>query len=158
MGKKERSDPDRRYTFKLDPTPVQEAAMLQQCRMIAELWNALLQRNEDCYRRTRGQRGVLHADGKSLLTHFDMLKEITLLRRECPEWRALSSWTGNRVAFALDQAFKGFFRRMKELSDPAVYEGRAAEFRKKKGRNPTRYELAGYPQYRSTRRANWLPR
>lgn len=132
---KERSGLPRRYTFKLAPTPAQEEAIRAQCRMIAWLWNALLQRNEDCYRRTKGQKGVTHGQGKSMLTHFDMCKEITTLRRECPEWRQLSSWTGNRVAFALEQAFKGFFRRAKQ--------GAGAS--------------SGYPRYRSARRANWIP-
>lgn len=135
MRKKERAGLPRRYTFKLAPKPAQEEAMLEQCRMIAALWNALLQRNEDCYRRTKGQKGVVHGDGKTLLTHFDMLKEITVLRRECPEYRELSSWTGNRVASALDQAFKAFFRRAKEGAGAA----------------------SGYPKYRAARKANWLP-
>jgi len=132
---KEKAGEPRRHTFKLAPNKAQEAAMLEQCRMIAALWNALLQRNEDCYRRTKGQKGVVHGAGKPLLTHFDMLKEITVLRRECPEYRELSSWTGNRVAFALAQAFQGFFRRAKQGAGAA----------------------SGYPKYRSARKANWLP-
>lgn len=122
--------------------------MLEQCRMLALLWNALLEMNERLYQRIGGQKGVVHkGEGafakngrwrpteKTLLTHFDMLKEITTLRRECQEWRQFSSWTGNRVAFALEQAFKGFFRRAKE--------GAGAS--------------SGYPKYRSTRKANWIP-
>jgi hypothetical protein len=142
--KKERPGLPRRYTFKLAPTPAQEAAMLEQCRMIAQLWNALLEMNERGYQRISGHKGVVHkGEGrfnkagrwapaeKTMFTHFDMLKDIT----ECPEWRQLSTWTGNRVAFALEQAFKGFFRRARE--------GAGAS--------------SGYPKYRSVRKANWIP-
>jgi transposase len=148
MRKKERPGLPRRYTFKLAPTPAQEAAMLEQCRMIAMMWNALLEMNERLYQRTCGQKGVVH-DGagafsksgrwkpveKTMLTHFDMGKLITTLRRECPEWRQFSSWTGNRVASSLERAFKGFFRRAKE--------GAGAS--------------SGYPKYRSVHKANWIP-
>ena len=54
--------------------------------------------------------------------------------------------TATAVAGYLDLAFKAFFRRMKELDNPAVYEARAAAFFARRGRRPTRYELAGYPR------------
>lgn len=125
----------RRYTFKLYPTTAQSAAMAEQYRMVAALWNAMMERQETTYRRTRGQRGVLHADGQSHLTYYDLTAEVTALRQACPEWEALSVWTGHRVARAMTDAFKAFFRRAKA--------GAGAS--------------AGYPRYRAARRANWLP-
>lgn len=93
----------RRYTFKLYPTDEQSEIMHCQRMMIADLWNALLQRREDVYRRER-----------RTLTRFDLEYEITALYRECPEWRALSTWSGRRVNVALDLAFQAFFRRLKQ--------------------------------------------
>lgn len=105
----------RRYTFKLYPTPEQAAALHQQRMMCADLWNALLQRNEDLRSRTRGrQRGVVHAEGKSLLSYFDMTNELTQLRHECPEWAALSVYVGHRIAKSLELAYQAFFRRARQ--------------------------------------------
>lgn len=39
----------RRYTFKLYPTTKQSAVLHEQRMMMANLWNALLQRREDVY-------------------------------------------------------------------------------------------------------------
>jgi putative transposase len=102
--------------------------MLAHCRMVSQLWNAMLQRQEDSYRRVLG--GL---EGKKHLTFFDLTGEITALRRECPEWAELSVCTAHRVADALTKAFDAFFRRAK------------------KGEAP------GYPRYRSAKHANWLP-
>lgn len=92
----------RRYTFKLYPNAAQTAALDEQAKMMVDLWNALLQRREDVYRRER-----------RTLTFFDMTAEITQLRQACPEWAALSVWSAHRVAESLDNAFKAFFRRAK---------------------------------------------
>ena len=155
---RERKGQPHGYIFKLKMRPRQHEELMRQARMVAQLWNALLQRNEDVFRRTRGQKNVVHlVTEKSHLSSIDMSYEISALRQECPEWRELSTWTPRRVADALDEAYKHFFRRMKELSNPASYEAKAAEFKARKGRNPTRYELAGYPRYRSVRKADWIP-
>ena len=92
----------RRYAFKLYPSADQAVALHEQRMMCADLWNALLQRREDVYRRE-----------KRTLTRFDLEYEITALYRECPEWRALSTWTARRVNKRLDDAFAAFFRRLK---------------------------------------------
>ena len=155
--KRERLGQPRRYTFKLYPSKAQNEELFRQARMMVDLWNGLLFRNEQLYQRTRGQKGVTHAEGKCLLTYYDMTGEITQLRKACPEWAALSALSGYRVANSLAEAFQAFFRRMKEVSQPCVYEKRAAEYRSRTGRTPTRYQLAGYPRYRSARRAEWLP-
>jgi hypothetical protein len=51
----------RRYSFGLYPSSEQSAELHQQRMMMADLWNALLQRREDVWRRTRAQRGVRHS-------------------------------------------------------------------------------------------------
>lgn len=90
----------RRYTFKLmNLSDSQNEELHRQRKMYGELWNALLQQREEAYRR----------QGKTL-SHFDQSKEITILRREMPEWSALSSGCAPRVAQSLDEAFKRFFK------------------------------------------------
>lgn len=121
----------RRYTFKLYPTAEQADEMTRQCHMCGDLWNALLQRQEDTWRRWQGGTEL----ARKRLTFFDMTAEITQLRRECPEWAALSVWTPHRVAKALDDAFKAFFRRAKQGSGAA----------------------SGYPRFRPRRLQTWLP-
>jgi len=156
--KKERAGDPHGYIFKLSPTARQHDELMQQARMVTDLRNTLLSRNEDLHRRTRGQKGVVHKEtDKYHFSAIDMSYDISAMREDCPEWKLLSTWTPRRVSDALAGAFDHFFRRMKELSNPATYEHRAAEFRSRKGRNPTRYELAGYPKYRSIRMANWVP-
>ena len=162
--KTERPGQPRRYTFKLYPSERQSEALFAQAKMMAELWNGLLQRNEDRYWRMGGQKGVTHVEGNKLLGYEAMTYDITDLRRECPEWAAMLCECQRRVANALADAYKAFFRRFKELSSPAVYEIEAAKWKEKKRRNPnwlernpTRFDLAGYPKYRAIARANWAP-
>jgi putative transposase len=125
----------RRYLFQLYPSAAQAETLRAQCAMMIDLWNALLQRHEDIYRRTRGQRGVVHSEARPYYTFFDMTKEITGLRAECPEWRALSVWSAYCVAESLDLAFQAFFRRAKA--------GAGAQ--------------SGYPRYRSRRSGTRIP-
>jgi putative transposase len=125
----------RRYLFQLYPSAAQAETLREQCAMMIDLWNALLQRHEDIYRRTRGQRGVVHSEARPYYTFFDMTKEITGLRAECPEWRALSVWSAYGVAESLDLAFQAFFRRAKA--------GAGAQ--------------SGYPRYRSRRSGTRIP-
>ncbi|ORE90677.1 ORFB of an IS200/IS605 insertion sequence family IS1341 group [Stappia sp. 22II-S9-Z10] len=132
MGKRktERAGLPRRYTFKLYPTAEQAAELERQAQMCGDLWNALLERQEETYRRWLQGRSE-----RARLTFFDMTAEITALRHECPEWAELSVWTAHRVAGALDEAFKAFFRRAKA--------GAGAS--------------SGYPRFRPRRLQTWLP-
>jgi putative transposase len=143
----------RRYSWRLYPTPEQEQALTEHARMCAQLWNALL---EMCERRSRnavqrhGRAVSFHcadcaaasADGKivlcerhSLPTDVGMGYWISDMRAECPEWGALSTWTPRRVATALDSAFKAFFKRAKAGA------GRSS----------------GYPRFKSARHADAIP-
>ena len=133
--KRERAGLPRKYQFKLYPKEAQAEALHIQARMCSELWNALLQRQEDTYRRTRGQRGVMHYEGKAHLSEYDLGYEISALLAEIPEWRALSTWTPRRVAASLAQAFASFFSRAKK--------GAGAQ--------------SGYPRYKALRFADAVP-
>lgn len=117
----------RRYTFKLYPNKAQEAALREQARMCALLWNGLLEMRETFFRRAKQ-----HGDKKTSLTAFDQGKDITALRAELPEWRAQPRGTQERVAEMLDLAFKAFFRRARE--------GAGAS--------------SGYPKFKSVMRAD----
>lgn len=138
----------RRYTFKLYPTPRQEMHLDFQARMVARLWNAMLEMQEDRWRKISGQPGVVNrGDGKhgkdgrwraidkTVYSEFDYGYQITELLADAPEWRALSTWTPRRVAKALALAMQAFFSRAKG--------GAGAS--------------SGYPRYRSAFRAEWIP-
>jgi putative transposase len=117
----------RRYVWKLYPTAEQQSILHAQRMMMADLWNALKQRHEDIWRRTRGQHGVVHsetwttqryrhgevASKSGAYTAYDMQNEITYLLNVLPEWRAIPAITCHRVAKLLDLAFAAFFRRCK---------------------------------------------
>lgn len=145
----------RRYAWRLYPTPEQVEAMHEQTRMCATLWNALL---EMCERRMGGgvqRRGrvvsfhcgecaslsasssgkIVLCDDHRLPSEFDMGYWISEMLAECPEWRALSTWTPRRVAGNLFAAFKAFFKRAKAGAGAA----------------------SGYPRYKSTRHADAIP-
>lgn len=139
---------NRRYTFKLYPSPRQEMALDFQARMVARLWNAMLEMQEDRWRKVSGQIGVVGSgegkhgkDGrwraieKTCYTEYDLGYQITELLADDPDWRALSTWTPRRVAAHLALAMKAFFSRAKG--------GAGAS--------------SGYPRYRSARRAEWIP-
>jgi hypothetical protein len=71
------------------------------------------------------------ADGEirtGLPSEFDLGNWVTVLLAECPEWRALSTWTPRRVARSLSAAFIAFFDRAKAghgaSSGPPRYKSR----------------------------------
>lgn len=103
-------DMTRRYIFKLFPTPEQANALHEQRKMCAEIWNALLQRREDVYRRERRS-----------LSWYTLDAEISQMYAACPEWRALSTYTARLVNKNLDRAFAAFFRRLKAGEAEAGY-------------------------------------
>ncbi|HXF53360.1 MAG TPA: helix-turn-helix domain-containing protein [Hyphomicrobiaceae bacterium] len=148
------ADVQRHYVWRLYPTPEQADAMARHMRMCADLWNALLAMCEARQRhgvQRRGRSVSFHcgecaaataAAGKIMLceqhrlpTEYDMSYWITDMLRECPEWRELSTWTPRRVAGALADAYRAFFRRAKAGA------GRAS----------------GYPRYKALARAAAIP-
>jgi len=100
----------RRYTFKLYPNRTQDAALERQTVLLARLWNAALEQREtqwaqQCIRKAKGERKGL---GK-----YDQTKELKFVRAEDPEYAAMSASTLELCIFALDDAFKAFYRRAK---------------------------------------------
>lgn len=146
----------RRYLFKLYATPEQAERLNDEVRMMGELYNAIIQRIEDTRRRTRGQPHVVHAEGKSQLSYFDITAEITGLRHECPEWAGIPAMTAHRTAKWVTDSFAAFYRRLTELKNPAVYQARSELFIQRRGRKPTSFELAGYPNYRKIAKATTI--
>jgi len=116
---------DRRYLFKLYPVLAQNDVLHDQRRMMADLWNALLEMIEDRFRRDQQRLRWIDAHGiprKGVSCHVAepfRLSKYTLqywisdLLAECPEWRALSTWTPRRLAQSLYKAFAAFFSRAK---------------------------------------------
>lgn len=92
----------RRYTFKLYPSRAQTEALERQRLMHCALYNALLQQRIEAYQRQR-----------KTLTYFDQCKEITALRADDADYRALSRSSMDATAQRLDRAFQAFFRRAK---------------------------------------------
>lgn len=92
----------RRYTFKLYPSASQCERMHEVRRVHCNLYNALIEHRR--YMSRGGRKGV---------SFFDQCKELTALRRECPEWaefyRACQEITAKRV----DAAYQKFFANIK---------------------------------------------
>lgn len=97
----------RTHQFRIHPTEAQIPAletMLDRCRM---LYNAALEQRITAYKRC----------GKSL-SYFDQTKEVTALRREFPEFKAMNSDLLRSTVKRLDLAFQSFFRRIKHRKKP----------------------------------------
>ena len=90
------------YRYRLLPLKSQHRALERLCGMQRELYNAALEERIDCYRKTGKTR-----------TYIDQCKALTECRHELPDMGELSvnlqRWTLKR----LDDAFQGFFRRLK---------------------------------------------
>lgn len=109
----------RRYTFKLYPNAAQAEALETQRRLHSALYNALIQQRIEAYQ--RGQwtlaptpDGAPRTKRGKTLTAFDQGKELTAVRAEFPEYRALSRGAMEQTAKRVDLAFQAFFRRAKE--------------------------------------------
>lgn len=90
------------YRYRLLPSKRQHAALRGLLDAQRALYNAALEERIDCYRKT----------GKGV-SYIDQCKSLTLCRRALPEMAALpvklQRWTLKR----LDDAFAGFFRRVR---------------------------------------------
>jgi putative transposase len=98
------------YRYRLLPLKSQHRALERLCAAQRELYNAALEERIDCYRKTGTSR-----------TYIDQCKALTECRRELPEMAAvpanLQRWTLKRM----DDAFQGFFRRIKARSGKAGF-------------------------------------
>jgi putative transposase len=119
------------YRYRLLPLKSQHRALEQLCGEQRELYNAALEERIDCYRKTSKTR-----------TYIDQCKELTECRRELPSMGELpvnlQRWTLKR----LDDAFQGFFRRLKARSAKAGFP----RFRGKGG-----WEAFGFAEFSGIR-------
>jgi putative transposase len=119
------------YRYRLLPLKSQHRALEQLCGEQRELYNAALEERIDCYRKTSKTR-----------TYIDQCKELTQCRRELPSMGELpvnlQRWTLKR----LDDAFQGFFRRLKARSAKAGFP----RFRGKAG-----WEAFGFAEFSGIR-------
>ena len=90
------------FKYPLSPSKRQHAALMAICESQRILYNAVLEERIDCYSKT--------GKGRS---YIDQCKALAECRRDLPEMAALPSnlqrWTLKR----LDDAYAGFFRRVK---------------------------------------------
>lgn len=93
---------NRKITYRLYPTALQEAALWAMLRLHQWLYNAALEQRISAYR----MRGIS-------LSYVDQAKELTKLRAEFPEYRALNAQSEQVTLTRLDLAFQHFFRRIK---------------------------------------------
>src|SRR3989338_6637068 len=95
----------RKVTYRLYPTGQQKTVLLDKLRLNQRLYNAALEQRITAYR-TR----------KISLSYVDQAKELTQLRAEFPEYKALNAQSEQVTLTRLDWAFQNFFRRVDRKS------------------------------------------
>ena len=98
---------NRRVTYKLYPTPTQLTALEVLCDRHRQLYNAALEERIDAYAKKRIS-----------ISFADQCKSLTLIRRAHPEYLAVNAQSAQVTLKRLDQAFKHFFRRVKQGDNP----------------------------------------
>ena len=100
----------RKITYRLYPSKTQGVALKAQLRSHQQLYNAALEQRISAWRRRRVSVG-----------YADQCKELTDLRRECPEFADVNCSSQQRTLRRLDLAFQAFFRRVKARADSAGF-------------------------------------
>ena len=93
----------RKVTYRLYPSRTQLVALFETMRMHQQLYNACLEQRIDAYRKA----GIT-------LSYADQCKQLTDLRRECPEFATVNCSSQQVTLRRLDKAFKAFFERVKK--------------------------------------------
>src|SRR3989338_7793523 len=101
---------NRKVTYRLYPTGQQKTVLLDTLRLHQRLYNAALEQRITAYR-TR----------KISLSYVDQAKELTQLRAEFPEYKALNAQSEQVTLTRLDWAFQNFFRRVKSGAEKAGF-------------------------------------
>ena len=97
----------RTYRYPLRQTKDQEA-ILDAWRVACQrLYNAALEERRDAWRKQRVS-----------ITRIDQQKELTQLRATDQEWAAIPAWVERSALARLEEAFRGFFRRVKSGQTP----------------------------------------
>jgi putative transposase len=119
------------YRYRLLPLKSQHRALERLCAAQRELYNAALEERIDCYRKTGKTR-----------TYIDQCKALTECRHALPEMGelpvTLQRWTLKR----LDDAFQGFFHRLKARSGKAGFP---------RFRGKGRWEAFGFAEFSGIR-------
>lgn len=102
--------PVRKVTYKIYPSRNQLVALRETMRLHQQIYNACLEQRIDAYRK----KGVT-------LSYADQCKQLTDLRRECPEFAAVNCSSQQVTLRRLDKAFKTFFERVKKRSGSAGF-------------------------------------
>jgi putative transposase len=100
----------RNVTFRLYPSKTQAGAMRDLLVSHQRLYNACLEQRIDAWRRQRMS-----------LSYADQCRELTDLRRECPEFAVANCSSQQRTLRRLDNAFQAFFRRVKQRGERAGF-------------------------------------
>ena len=98
---------NRRVTYKLYPTPTQLTALEVLCDRHRQLYNAALEERIDAYAKKRIS-----------ISFADQCKSLTLIRHAHREYLAVNAQSAQVTLKRLDQAFKHFFRRVKQGDNP----------------------------------------
>jgi len=119
------------YRYRLLPLKSQHGALERLCASQRELYNAALEERIDCYRKTGKTR-----------TYMDQCKALTECRHELPDMGELPAnlqrWTLKRM----DDAFQGFFRRLKARNGKAGFP---------RFRGKGRWQAFGFAEFRGIR-------
>ena len=91
------------YEYRAYPSKEQKAILNHQMLLSKELYNFLLAESKECFKDT----------GKTF-TKYDMNKWITKFKKEYPQYREIHSQVLQNIADRLSEAYKNFFRRVKE--------------------------------------------
>ena len=113
------------FKFRLSPTRQQEYTLLWTLTRCRELYNAALQERRDAWKR---QEMSLH--------YYDQAMQLPAIKQERPEYTDLHSQVLQDVLRRVDNAFQGYFRRLKAGQKPG--------YPRFQGRN--RYDSFTYPQ------------
>ena len=93
---------NRKVTYRMYLSPQREVGLLNTLQLHQRLYNAALEQRITAYRK----RNIS-------LSYVDQAKELTKLRSEFPEYRALNAQSEQVTLIRLDLAFQHFFRRVK---------------------------------------------
>ncbi len=106
----------RTFRYPLHPNKAQEATLKEWLGFCCLLYNSALQERRDAWK-----------SHKKNISFYDQCKSLTEIRKD-PDYRKVPAQTGQKILERLDQAFQGFFSRVKKGDTP------------------------GYPRFKSSRR------
>lgn len=101
------------YKYRIEPNRTQAALFDEMLRDFCQLYNGGLEHRIEAYR-----KGVS-------ITFYDQCKELTIIRRDMPEYSRWSCGAQQQVLRRLDKALKSFFRRVKSGKKPGFPRFRA---------------------------------